>query len=103
MNYTESQIIRMCNKIKNLKNGEVFLLNKGDVCPIKVKMVKTSTALKLIDVDVDKEMCYAKGWSANADAVVRKMVEMMLEFIEDWDRCTKTHFAYLARKEGYDN
>lgn len=103
MNYTESQIIRMCDKIKNLESGEEFLLNKDDVCPIKVKLIKTSTALKLIDVEVGEEMCYVKGWSSNADAVVRKMVELMLDFIKDWDRCTKAHFAYLARKEGYDN
>ena len=103
MNYTESQIIRMCNKIKSLKNGEEFLLNKSDVCPIKVKFIKSATTLRLFDIDAGHEMCMVKGWSCNADAVVRKMVDLMLEFINDWDRCTKAHFAYVSRKEGYDN
>ena len=34
-NYTAKQYEMMENKLKNLANGEVFKLNKNDVCPSK--------------------------------------------------------------------
>ena len=57
-NYTAKQYEMMENKLKNLANGEVFKLNKNDVCPIEVTLnkrrgFKDSWRLQLIDAETD--------------------------------------------------
>lgn len=103
-NYTAKQYEMMENKLKNLANGEVFKLNKNDACPIEVTLnkrrgFKDSWRLQLIDAETDDTLITITGIEAIA---YHKMVEGMLEMIEDWDRVTKGHFASLARKQGLD-
>lgn len=101
MKYDQKKMILMRERLKSIRDGEKFKLNKNDVCPITVTLKRTGATLSLIDAEVGNTMATCYGDPKN-DKVIDRMVSIMLEYIEDWDRTTKAHFADLARKEGLD-
>lgn len=101
MNYTESQKARMIEKIRNIRDNEVFKLNKKDVCPLDVYIVRTPRSISMIDAETKQPLFKTYGWYEN-DSCLRKFVEAIEEAITDWDRVTKYHFSVVARQEGRD-
>lgn len=102
MTYTESQKNQMIEKIRRIKDKEVFKLNKKDVCPINVYLLRSPRSITIMDADTDDALMTTYGFYDN-DSCLRKMVDGIEEMINDWDRVTKSHFASLGRKLGYDD
>ena len=102
MLYTESQKNQMIEKLRTIKDKVVFKLNKKDVCPLDVFLLRSPRSITIMDAETDLPLMTTYGFYDN-DSCLRKMVDGIEEMINDWDLVTKSHFAALSRKLGYDD
>ena len=103
--YNAEQKSRMIAKLKNMASGTEFLLNKNDVCPIKVRIEKTPRVIRLVDVESNNDMVVTGmfyGQRTNEEQY-QKIVNDIEMFIVNWDLTCKCHFIDLSRKLGYDD
>ena len=101
MQFNESQISRMIEKIRNTKSHEKFKLNKNDVTPIDVYIHRTPHSITMMDAEVNKPIFTVFGWYDN-ETCLHKFVEEIIDSIDKWDLITKQHFIEVARKRGYE-
>lgn len=103
--YSEEQKTRMIDKLKNMPNKTVFMLNKQDVCPIKVRIEKTPHFIHIVDVETSTDMITVGKLygQPTQESQYRKIVDDIEMFIVNWDLTTKCHFCDLARAQGYDD
>ena len=103
--YTEEQKTRMIEKLKNMPNKTEFMLNKQDVCPIKVRIDKTPNFIHIVDVETSNDMITVGKLygQPTQESQYRKIVDDIEMFIVNWDLTTKCHFCDLARALGYDD
>ena len=101
MKFNESQISRMIEKIRKTEDNVRFKLNKSDVTPIEVFLVRTPHSITMMDAAVAKPIFSVFGYHDNASCL-RKFVEEMIDCINNWDLVIKQHFIALSIKEGYE-
>lgn len=97
MAYTKEQKERMVKKVMEMKRGDIFMLNKHDVCPIKCKMMKNRFGIAFESVETGKYIVCAPG-RADWEGTAKIFVDRVEKTIDNWDLVTKQHFIDLARK-----
>lgn len=102
MNYTEDQKSRMMKKLKEMKSGTIFDLNKKDVCPIKVKILKTCSSIHLTAPELDDSVILTVYGSPDSSKTLREVVDTIEDYITNWDLMVKQFFISKARLEGCD-
>ena len=102
MKYTEEQKTRMMDKLKAMKSGTIFNLNKNDVCPIKVKILKTWSSIHLTAPDLKDSVILTVYGSPDSSKALREVVDTIEDYINHWDLMVKQFFINKARLQGYE-
>lgn len=100
MKYTKDQKTRMIAKLKSMKSGTIFNLNKNDVCPIKCEFKKNDYGMWFKSVETGTIIVSARG--VPGDSLIRWFVERIEKAIDEWDLVTKQYFIDLSRLQGYE-
>ena len=100
--YTIDQKNRMIEKLRKMKNGMVFLLNKKDPFPIKCKLVRYSNSASLLAPDLGDEVLLTVQGKPNSTSTLREIVDIIESWIDDWDLVTKQYSIDLAKAKGLD-
>ena len=90
ISYTESQISRMIEKLRNTPDKTPFKLNPRDPKAFNVHLVRTPHSISLVDTDGHTEMISAFGWHEN-DSVLREIVLSIQNYINHWEDAVEIH------------
>ena len=90
ISYTQSQISRMIEKIRNTPDKTPFKLNKNDPDKFDVHLVRTPHSIELIDTDAGTRMVYVYGWHEN-ESVLREIVLSIQYYINRWEDVVEIH------------
>lgn len=102
MKYTDDQKRRMVAKLKAMKNGTIFNLNKKDVCPIKCKLIRFRTSISLVAPELNDDVLLTIQGNSDSNETLMMVVDTIEDWINHWDIVTKQYFIDLARCEGLD-
>lgn len=102
MKYTEDQKTRMMDKLDNMKSGTIFNLNKNDVCPIRVKILKTRDSIALLAPDLKDEAILSVYGDSKSKKALRTVVDTIEDYIYHWDLMVKQFFISKSRLAGYE-
>ena len=102
MAYTQDQKKRMIEKLRNMKSGEVFKLNKQDITPIECKLVRGFNGIMIVATELKDEPIISVAGAPNAYTTLEAVVDVIEDYINHWDLMVKQFFISKARLEGRD-
>ena len=85
MTYTKEQKDRMITKLRSMKNGEIFLLNKKNPRPIECKIMRTHDSFSLLATKLNDEVILTVNGKPNAYDTLKDVVDTIENWINDWD------------------
>ena len=97
MKYTEDQKKRMIEKIRSMKNGEIFDLNKKDANPITCKIVRTHDSFSLVGPKINDEVLLTVNGNPNGYDTLKIVVDTIEDWINDWEFVSGQYLEDLAR------
>ena len=87
----------MIEKLRAMKNGAIFDLNKKSSCPIECKIVRTHDSFSLVGSKINDEVLLTVNGNPNSDDTLLIVVDTIESWINDWDFVSKQYMEDLAK------
>ena len=98
MEYTKDQRDRMITKLRSMKNGEIFKMNKNSPSPIECKILRTSNSFSLLATELNGEPLLTVQGKPNAYDTLSMVVDTIQDWVNDWDAVLSQYRLELAKK-----